>query len=114
MTKILLLHNTLDHDMTTTKEILDHTVLLIELLTDFPTDTTLVIDIDHVPTQDTIFLQDIHCPIDHLQDHEILDILNHVHLQIQEIDLIQYNHNIEQIQLFLKYTCITQLRWQMM
>ena len=111
MTKILLLHNTLDHDMTTTKEIFDHTVLLIELLTNFPIDRTLVIDINHVPTQEVTFLQDIHRPINHLQDHEILDILNHVHLQIQAIELIQYNHNIEQIQLFLKYTCITQLRW---
>ena len=48
LTKILLLHNTLDHD-TTTKEIPDHAVLLIDLLRDLAIDMTLFIDIDHVP-----------------------------------------------------------------
>ena len=48
MTKILLLHNTLDHGTTTTKKIFDITVLLIDLLTDLPIDMTLVIDKDHV------------------------------------------------------------------
>ena len=76
---------------------------------------TLVIDIDHVPIQAiTTILQDIHPPINHLQDHEMLDILDHVHIQIQEVDLIQYNQNIKQTQLILKYTCITQLGWQML
>ena len=115
MTKLLLLHNTLEHDMITTKEIPDHTVLLIDLLTDLPKDMTFVIDIDHVPIHErTTIFQDIHPPIDHLQDHEILDILDHVHFQIQEIYLKQYSHNIKQTQLILKYTCITQLRWQML
>ena len=99
MTKILLLHNTLDHDMITTKEILVHTVPPIDLLTDLPIDMTLVIDIDHVPIQEiTRTSQDIHPPIDHLQNHEIFDILDHVHIQIQEINLRQYIHNIKQTQ----------------
>ena len=73
MTKILLLHNTLDHDMITTKEIPDHTVLLIDLRIDLPIDMTLVIDIDYVPIQEiTTILQNIQPPIDHLQNHEIL------------------------------------------
>ena len=115
MTKILLLYNTLDHDTTTTKEILDHTALLTDLLTDLLIDMTLVIDIDHVLIKEmTTVLQHTHRPIDHLQDHEILDFLDHVQIQIQERNLIQYNHNIKQTQLSLKYTCITQVRWQMM
>ena len=48
MIKILHLHNTLDHDMITTKKIPDPTVLLIDLLTDLLIDINLVIDIDHV------------------------------------------------------------------
>ena len=97
--------------MITTEEILAHTVSPIDLLADLYIDMTLVIDIDHVPIQEiTTILQDIHLPIDHLQDHEILDILVHVQFQIQELELIQYNHNTKQTQIILKYTCITQLR----
>ena len=48
MTKILLLHNTLDHDTTTTKEIHDHIALLTDLLTNPRIDRTLVKEIDHV------------------------------------------------------------------
>ena len=100
MTKILLLHNTLDHDTTTTKEIPDHTTILTDLLTDLLIDMTLVIDIDFLIIQEiTKILQDTHRPIDHLQDHEILDILDRFHIQIQDINLIQYNHNIKQTQL---------------
>ena len=115
MTKILLLHNTLDHDMIITKEILDPTVLLTDLPTDLLTDMTLFIDIDHVPIQDIIpILQDIHLHIDHLLDHEILDTLDHVRILKQEINLIQYEHNIKQIHLILKYICTIQLKWQML
>ena len=54
---------------------------------------TLVIDKDHVHIQEiTTISQDTQRPIDHLQDHEVLVILDHVHIQIQEINLIQYNH----------------------
>ena len=114
MIKILRLHNTLDHDMITTKKILGPTVLLKDLLTDLAIDMTYVIDIDHVLIQEiTAILQDIHLPIDYLPDHEILDILDHVHTQIQETNSLQYRHNTKHIQLILKFKCIIQLRRQM-
>ena len=47
MTRVLLLHNTLDHDMTIIKEIRDPIVLLTDLLTDPLKDVTPVTDIDH-------------------------------------------------------------------
>ena len=69
---------------------------------------TLVIDIDHVHIQKIVtILQDTHRLIDHLQGQDVLDSLDHVHIQIREINLIQYNHNIKKTQLLLKYTCIT-------
>ena len=79
MTKVLLLHNTLDHDMTITKEIRDP----IALLTDLRTDIALVIDIYHARIQEiTTILQDIHFHIHHLHDQKILDFLDPVHIQI--------------------------------
>ena len=55
---------------------------------------TVVIDIDHVHTQKIrTILQDTHHLIDHDQDKEFLDTLDHVHIQTQEINLIQYGHN---------------------
>ena len=115
MAKVLLLHNTLDHDMTTINEIHDPIALLTDLVTDPLTDMTLVIDIDHVHIQEiTTVLQDTHLHKDHLHDQEILDILDHVHIQIQGINLIQYNHNSKMTQLTSKFTCITQLKWQTM
>ena len=113
MTKMLLLHNTPDHDMTTINEIHDPIALLTDLLTDPLTGMTLVIDIDHVHIQEiTTILQDTHLHIDHLHDQQILDLLDHVHIPIQGIILIQYNHNTKMTQLTLKYTCIIQLKWQ--
>ena len=50
--------------------------------------------------------------LDHLHDHDNLDIQDHVHIQIQGTNLIQYNHKPKMIQLTSKYTCITQLKWQ--
>ena len=85
MTKLLLLHITIDHDMTITNEIHDPIILLTDLLTDPLTGMTLVIDIDHAHFQEiTITLQDTHLQIDHLPDQEILDFLDLVHFQIQE------------------------------
>ena len=76
---------------------------------------TLVIDIAHAPSQEiTTILQDIHLHLDHHHEQEILYLLDAVHIQIQETNLIQYNHNTKMIQLTLKYTCITQLKWQTM
>ena len=61
LTKVLLLHTTLDHDMTTTKETRDLIALLIDLRTDHLIDVTLVIDIDHANIQEIIIiLQNIH------------------------------------------------------
>ena len=114
VTKILLLHNILDHYMITTKEILDPTVLLTDLLTNLPIYITLVIDIDHVLLQEITILQDIQFPIDHLLDHEILVILDLVHIQTQETNLIQDKHHTKKIHLILKYICIIQLKWQML
>ena len=99
MTKVLLLHNTLYHDMTTINEIHDPIALLTDLLTDPPTDMTLVTDIDHVHIQKIkTILQDTHLHIDHLHDQKILDFLDPVHIQIQETNLIQY-HNTKTTQL---------------
>ena len=113
MTKVLLLQNTLDHNMTTINEIHDPIALLTDLLTDPLTDNTPVIDIDHARIQEiSKILQDIHLHIDLLLDQEILGFLYLVHIQIQETNLIQYNHNTKMIHLTSKYTCITQLKWQ--
>ena len=68
MTKVLLLRNTLDHDMTTIKETRDLIALLIDPHPNDFLDVTLVTDIDHAHIQDiTIILQDIHLPLDNLQ-----------------------------------------------
>ena len=52
MTKVPLLHTTLDQDMIHTNVILDLTVLLIDLLIDPHIDKTLVLDTDHAPIQE--------------------------------------------------------------
>ena len=115
MTRVLLLHNTQDQDLIIIKEVRDPIALLTDLLTDPFIDMTLVIDIDHIPIQEiTTILQNTHLPTDHLLDQEILDILDHVHIQIQEKNSIQYKHNTKQIRLILKYICIIHLKWQML
>ena len=113
MTTVLLLHNTLDQDMTIIKDIRDHFALLSDLLTYPLIDVTLVTDIEHARIQDiTTILQDTHLPLDHLHENEIQDLLDPVHLQIQGTNLIQNNHKHKMIQLTSKYPCITQLKWQ--
>ena len=113
MTRVLLLHNTLDHDMTIIKEIRDPIALLTDLLSDPLIDMTLFTDIDHARIQKiTTILQDPHLFLDHLHGHEILDILDHFHIQIQGTNLKQYNHKPKMIQLTSKYICIIQLKWQ--
>ena len=84
MTKILLLHNTLDHDMILTKAIHGLTVLHTDLRIDLLIDTTLVLDIDHAPIQETIILPSIQIHTDHHLDQEILDFLDPVHTPILE------------------------------
>ena len=113
MTTVLLLHNTLDQDMTIIKDIRDPFALLSDLLTYPLIDVTLVTDIEHARIQDiTTILQDTHLPLDHLHENEIQDLLDPVHLQIQGTNLIQNNHKHKMIQLTSKYPCITQLKWQ--
>ena len=88
MTKVLLVHNTLDHDMILINAInaliAHHTDLLIDRLID----TTPVLDIDHVPIPETIILQNIQIHTDHLPDQEFLDFLDPVHTPILEIKSI--------------------------
>ena len=92
LTKVLLLHNTLDHDMILTNAIHGLTALHTDLRIDLPIDTTLVLDIAHAPIQETRFLPSIRIHIDHLLDQEILDFLDPVHTPILETKLKWNNH----------------------
>ena len=88
MAKVLLLHNTLDHDMILTNAIHGLTALHTDLRIDLLIDTTPVLNIDHAPIEETIILQNIQIHTDHLLDHEILDFLDPVHTPILEIKSI--------------------------
>ena len=92
MTKVLLLHKTVDYDMILTNAIHGLTALHTDLRTDLFIDTTLAPDKDHAPTQETIILQNTQTHIDHLPDQEILDFLDPVHTPILETKSIRYNH----------------------
>ena len=59
MTKVLLLHITLDHDMILTNVIPGLTVLHTDLHIDLLIDTTLALDVDHPLIPETKFLQNI-------------------------------------------------------
>ena len=68
MTKVLLLHATLDHDMTNIKETRDLIALLIDPHTNHLIDLTHVKDIDHAHVHDIItILQNLHLLLDHLR-----------------------------------------------
>ena len=88
MTKVLLLHTTLDHDMIHTNVIPGLTVLLTDLHTDPHIDKTFVLDTDHAPIPETTNSQNIQIHTDHLQDQETLDFLDLAHTPIPEIKLI--------------------------
>ena len=88
MTKVLLLHTTLDQDLIHINVILGLTVLLIDLLIDPHIDKTLVLDTDHAPIQEITNSPSTQIHIDHLQDQEILDFLDLAHTQIPEIKSI--------------------------
>ena len=88
MTKVLLLHSTLDHDMIPTNVTLGLTVLHTDPPTDLIIDTTLALDTDHAQILETINLQNIQIHTDHLQDQENLDFLDLVHTPILETKLI--------------------------
>ena len=73
MIRILLPHNTHDHEMTIKREIRDHIARLTDPHTDPIIDVTLVADIDHARIQEiTTILQDTHLTLDHLHDQETL------------------------------------------
>ena len=88
MTKVLLLHNTLDHDMILKNAIHALTAHHTDLLIDRFIDTTLALDIDHAPIPETKFLRNIQIHRDHLPDQEILDFLDPVHTPTLEIKSI--------------------------
>ena len=88
MTKVLLVHNTLDYDMILTDVIHGliafHTGLHIDPLID----TTLALDKSHAPIPETIILQNLQIHTDHLLDQENLDFLDLVHTPILETKLL--------------------------
>ena len=59
MTKVLLLHTTLDHDMIRTNVVPGLTVLHTDHHTDPLIDTTLALDIDHAPIPEITTVQNI-------------------------------------------------------
>ena len=88
MTKVLLLHITLDHDMIRTNVIPGPTVLHTDPHTAPHIDTTLVLDTDHAPIPETTNSQNIQIHTDHHQDQETLVVLDLAHTQIPETKLI--------------------------
>ena len=78
-TKVLLLHNTQDHDMTHTNAVHGFTVLHTDLHLDLLIDKTLVLDIDHALIQENTTSQNIQIHTDHLLDQQTLDTLDLVH-----------------------------------
>ena len=108
-----LLHITLDLVMTTITEILAPIVHYIDLPTNHLTDVihVPVTNLDH--TREIITFNDILLLIDHPLDLEILDILDLAHILRHEIKSTTSNHNLLLTQSTLKYTSITQQKWQM-
>ena len=86
MTKVLPLHNTLDHDILT-NAIHGLTALHTDLPIDLLIDTILALDIDHALIPETTILQNIQFQTDHLLDQENLDFLDPVHTPILETKL---------------------------
>ena len=88
MTKVLLLHSTLDHEMILTNVIHGLTALHTDPHTDPLIDTTLALDTDHAPIPETTISQNIQIHTDHLQDRENLDFLDLAHTPISETKFI--------------------------
>ena len=101
-------NTTLDHVMIITKETLNHIVHHTGLLIDHHTYVIHVLDTNRDLTPEIITSKNTLLHVDLLQDLEIPDTLYLVHTLIHEIKSIIFNHNLLQIQLSLKYTCITQ------
>ena len=112
MTKVLLLHTTLDHDMIRTNVIPGLTVLYTDPPTDLLIDTTLALDTDHAPIPEITNLQKIQIHTAHLQDQETLDFLDLDHTPTPETKLIWYNNKTNLTLKTLKYTCTTQQQWR--
>ena len=111
-TKVLLLHNTLDHDMIHKNAIHGLTVRHTDHHIDLLIDQTLVLDIDHALIQENTISQNIQIHTDHLLDQETLDTLDLVHILTLEIKSIRYNPKTNLNLKKLKYTCIIQRQWQ--
>ena len=88
MTKVLLLHTTLDHDIIHTNVTPGPTVLPTDPHTNPHIGTTLVLDTDHAPIPETTNSQNIQIHTDHLQDQETVDFLDLAHTPIPETKLI--------------------------
>ena len=88
MTKVLLLHTTLDPDMIRTNVTPGLTALHTDPHTNLRIDTTLALDIDHAPIPEITNSQNIQIRTDPLQDQETLDFLDLVHTPIPETKLI--------------------------
>ena len=112
MTKILLLHTILAHDMTTIKDILDLTALRIHLHIDPHIKMTLVIAIDLVLILEIITFPDILLHSDHLQYQEILDTPDLYHTPIHETNLFQFNHKLPMIPLTMKYKTMKKTKYK--
>ena len=112
MIELLLLHIIRGLGRTTIKEILAHIVHHTDLLTDHLKDVIHVPDINVDLTPEITTFKDILLLTDPLPDLEILDILDLVHILVHETKLTIFNRKVLQIQSTLKYTCITQQKWQ--
>ena len=88
MTKVLLFHSTLGHDMIRTNVTPGLTALHTDPHTDLRIDTTLALDIDHASIPEITNSQNIQIHTDHLQDQETLDFRDLVHTPIPETKLI--------------------------
>ena len=93
MTKVLLLHTTIDHDVTTINGTRDLIALLINRHTNHHIDVTIVTDTNPAHMQGiTAVLQNIHLLPGHLREPEILGFPDLAHTPIQEKNLIHFNH----------------------
>ena len=113
MIEPLLLHIIPGLSMTIIKEIFAHIVHNTDLLTDHLTGMINVPDINLDLTPEITTFKDILLLTDRRPHLEILDILDLVHILVHETNLTIFNHKLLLIQSTLKYTCITQLKWQM-
>ena len=87
-TKLLLLHNILDHNMILTNVIPGPTALHTDPRTNILIDTILALDTDHAPNPETTNSQYIQIHTDHLQDQKNLGFLDLARTPTPETKLI--------------------------